>query len=149
VYLSLLAATTGGGVDPGPFIVRDNVQLDHPTTCVHPIWIGDHGRPVGRVEITGNTLFSYSNGVSIGNATGVDISGNTIKVGGGGCFTDGTTDPYEGRRGALLWNVTDARVTMNTFLEAGEVAKVENSTGVQVCSNRFSTTEEYHRPTRC
>jgi hypothetical protein len=145
-HLALLASSSGVGKDRGPFVVRDNVRTDNPTTCEPPIEIGQQGYVVGAVTITGNTLRSNNNGLEVRGASAVDVSDNTVTVGDGGCGAVGIAD--DATRGVELQDDVSAMVRGNTFLGASSVAALIN-TPATVCGNRLSLTTAFDLPVPC
>lgn len=145
-HLALLASGSGIGRNRGPFIVRDNVRTDDPTTCEPPIEIGQRGFSVGAVRITGNNLRSYNDGVEVRGASSVVISDNVVTVGGGGCGAVGVR--LDATRGVDLRDNLSATVTGNTFQGASSVATLVN-TPATVCGNRLKPGLRFASPAPC
>jgi hypothetical protein len=139
VYLSLLSAAAGE-TGSGPFVVRDNRQLDQPVTCQEPVNIGQPGMAYGASTITGNVLHSYGDGFHV-SGTSTTITGNSVTIGSGGC---GNGSAGSGTTGAVV-SAAAGSVTGNTFTAARPVATAPS--GVTVCGN--SVGAGYNLPSLC
>ncbi|MEV6330550.1 hypothetical protein [Streptomyces sp. NPDC051909] len=142
MYLGLLAAASNIGVQPGPFVVRDNVQpeTDTPVTCWPQIYMAAPTNSLGPATITGNNLRTLAWGIVLGRVSHADVERNTTTfIPGFGCGVS---------TGVELNDVPSGLITHNTFIGANPVATL-NSSAATVCGNRTTAKGRYDQPEPC